>query len=206
MGVLEALGLAKKPDPKELVREWQRVLRREQMKADREIRDIEREKKKTELLIKQAAKRKDIVSCKILAKEVAQAKRAVTRLYTNKAHMMGVAGQLTEQLSLLRVTGQLEKSTEVLQGVTSLIRIPQLHDTMRNMSKEMCKAGLIEEMVGGTMEDVFEDDGIEEEAEEEVNKVLEELAVDMAMPNAPKAAAQAQAVQATAQRREGVKL
>jgi len=46
---------------------------------------------------------------------------------------------------------------------------------MMGLSKEMTKAGIIEEMVNDTMDSVFDEDGLEEAADEEVENVLFEL-------------------------------
>lgn len=55
-------------------------------------------------------------------------------------------------------------------------QVPEVAATMRNLSKEMMKAGMIEEMVADTLEDVLDEDGMEEETEAEVDKVLSEIA------------------------------
>lgn len=39
----------------------------------------------------------------------------------------------------LRVAGSLQKSTEVMQMMQSLIKVPEVASTMREMSKEMMK-------------------------------------------------------------------
>lgn len=79
-------------------------------------------------------------------------------------------------LATLRVAGALSKSTEVMQAMQRLIRIPEVSHTMQEMSKEMMKAGIIEEMLDETM-DVLEDDSeeMEDAAQSEVDKVLWEL-------------------------------
>ena len=51
---------------------------------DRQIREIQREENKVKKSCKDAAKRNDIASSKILAKEIVQSRRAVSRLYANK--------------------------------------------------------------------------------------------------------------------------
>lgn len=78
-------------------------------------------------------------------------------------------------LATLRVAGSLQKSTDVMKSMQNLCKIPEISRTMQELSKEMMKAGIIEEM----MEDVFEsalgDDDLEKEADEEVDKLLFEL-------------------------------
>ena len=54
-----------------------------------------------------------MTSAKILAKELVHTRRVTTRLYTNKAHMMSMNSQLTEQLGMVKVAGTLSKSTQV---------------------------------------------------------------------------------------------
>ena len=58
--------------------------------------------------------------------------------------------------------------------MNGLIKHQQVTDTMRDMSKEMMKSGLIEEMLADALDDGMED--IETETDEEVNKILAELA------------------------------
>jgi charged multivesicular body protein 3 len=60
--------------------------------------DIQREAKKTELSIKECAKRGDKHSMVVLAKELLRSRKAVTRLYTSKAQMNSVTLHLNENL------------------------------------------------------------------------------------------------------------
>lgn len=53
----------------------------------------------------------------VLAKELIHTRKVTTRLYTNKAHMMSMNSQLTEQLGMVKVAGTLKKSTQVWAGV-----------------------------------------------------------------------------------------
>ena len=42
-------------------------------------------------------------------------------------------------LATLRVAGALEKSTQVMQSMQQLVKIPEVNQTMRELSKEMMK-------------------------------------------------------------------
>jgi charged multivesicular body protein 3 len=99
--------------------------------------------------------------------------------------------RLAEQLGTARVAGSLQKSAEVMALVNGLVKVPQLMTTMRNMSREMAKAGMIDEMVGEAIDGAVTEEGEDEEAEAEVDKVLMEIAgADMeslAAAAAPKA-------------------
>jgi charged multivesicular body protein 3 len=91
---------------------------------------------------------------------------------------------------MIKVTGSLQKSTEIMKLSNSLIKLPQISQTMREMSMEMTKvgrfgravvcllmdsqAGIMEEMLNDTL-DMEEDEELEDEADAEVDKVLAEL-------------------------------
>ena len=81
---------ATKVDPKKQVNEMQSVLRRETRAIDRQIRDIERQQEKTKNMLKQNAKKGDKAACRILAKEIVNSKKAVSRMYQSKAQLNSV--------------------------------------------------------------------------------------------------------------------
>lgn len=93
---------------------------------------------------------------------------------------------------MIKVTGSLQKSTEIMKMSNALIKLPQISQVMREMSMEMTKvrrcvlrsvfvspertnvqAGIMDEMLEDTLE-VEEDEQLEEEADAEVDKVLYE--------------------------------
>ncbi|KAB0790132.1 hypothetical protein PPYR_07892 [Photinus pyralis] len=169
-------GKTPERNPKELVNEWSHKLRKENSQLDRQIRAIQREEEKVKRSLKEAAKKNDREACTILAKEVLRARKAITKIYTSKAHLNSVQLQMKNQLATLRVAGSLSKSTEVMQAMQRLIRIPEVAHTMQELSKEMMKAGIIEEMIDETMDAMEEDSQeMEEAAQTEVDKVLWEL-------------------------------
>merc|ERR1712129_363510 len=60
------------------------------------------------------------------------------------------------------------KSTQIMGAINRLVKIGDISQTMQAMQQEMCKAGLIEEMVDDSMEAL----------DEEVDKVMQELNAD----------------------------
>lgn len=132
---------------------------------------IQREEEKVKRSLKEAAKKGDKDVCTILAKEVIRARKTCTKIYTSKAHLNSVSLQMKNQLATIRVAGSLSKSTEVMQAMQSLVKVPEVAATMREMSKEMMKAGIIEEMLDETMDSIEDSEEMEDEAQEEVDKV-----------------------------------
>lgn len=152
------------------VNEWCHKIRKEGYQLDRQVRAIQREEDKVKKTLKQAAAKGDKDTCTILAKEIVRARKAVNRIYTSKAHLNSVQLQMKNQLATLRVAGALQKSTEVMQAMQNLVRLPEIAAVMRDMSKEMMRAGIIEEMLEDTMESIEDTEEMEEEAQSEVDK------------------------------------
>lgn len=98
--------------------------------------------------------------------------------------------QVNEAFALRKIEGSIKASVGIMKDVNTLIRLPELAGTMQELSVELMKAGIIEEMVGDALPEteVYEEE--EEEAEEEVEKVLGEILKDRmdktgALPSAP---------------------
>ena len=170
------MGLfGKSPDPKEQVSEWTKKLRKESNQIDRQINGIRKEEAKVTKSLKDAAKKGDKDVCKVLAKEVVHSRKTVNKLYAAKANINSISMQMKGQLATLKVAGSLQKSTEVMKTMQQLVRLPEIQKTMMEMSKEMMKAGIIEEMLEDTMESITDTDDMEQEADAEVDKILFEL-------------------------------
>ncbi|KAI3917137.1 hypothetical protein MKX01_003586 [Papaver californicum] len=172
--------LKPKANPQQQLRDWQRKLRQECRNIERQIRDVEREEKTVHKAIREAAKRNDMVSAKALAKEIVCSRKAVNRLHENKAQMNSISMHLGESVAIARTVGHLSKSTEVMKLVNNLMKAPEVAATMQEFSKEMTKAGVIEEMVNDALDDALDSEDIEEETELEVEKVLTEIAGETA--------------------------
>ena len=117
-----------------------------------------------------------------MARELVRSKKAKERLHTSKAQLNSVQLHLQHNLSQYKLAGCIKSSAEVMASMNNAIRLPEIHQSMVMMATEMQKAGLIEEMV----DDMMDTDDIEDEADEEVEKVLMEmnLNLDSAMPSA----------------------
>ncbi|XP_058808359.1 charged multivesicular body protein 3 [Phymastichus coffea] len=168
-------GKSQDKNPKDMVNEWAHKLRKEGYQIDRQVRAIQREEEKVKKTLKEAAKKGDKDVCKILAKEVIRARKACQKLHTSKAHLNSVTLQMKNQLATIRVAGSLSKSTEVMQAMQALVKVPEVATTMRDLSKEMMKAGIIEEMMDETMDSMEDSEEVEEAADEEVDKILWEV-------------------------------
>ena len=74
-----------------------------------------------------------------MAREVVNARKAVTRIHTAKANLSSVEMQMKAQAAQLRIAGSLSKSTDVMKSMQQLVKMPEIQKTMMEMSKEMMK-------------------------------------------------------------------
>lgn len=164
------------PTAEERVKSWQTQLKKESRMLDREIRSIDSALLKTRGQLKQLAKQGDTKNAKVLAREVVRSNKQKDRLGMSKARLNSVNMQLGQQLATLKITGHLQKSTEIMKLSNQLVKLPQLSQTMQAMSMEMTKAGIMSEMVDETMDMMDEEnEELDDEAEAEVEKVLFEI-------------------------------
>ncbi|WVZ03832.1 hypothetical protein V8G54_024638 [Vigna mungo] len=82
--------------------------------------------------------------------------------------------------AIARTVGHLSKSAEVMKLVNNLMKAPEMAVTMQEFSKEMTKAGVIEEIVNDAVDTALDSEDIEDEIEEEVDKVLTAIAGETA--------------------------
>merc|ERR1719431_1096647 len=159
----------------EKVNEWCKELRKEERKLERQVTAIRREEAKVTRSLKEAAKKGDKDVCKILAREVVNSRKSVNKIYAAKANLSSVQMQMKGQVAQMKVAGALASSTEVMKAMQSLVKLPEIQKTMMEMSREMMKAGIIEEMLDDAMEGLEDEEEMEEAAQQEIDKVLGEL-------------------------------
>lgn len=165
-----------KKDPRERLREMVSVVRKQKFRIQRDVSTLQAQNKKVALDIKKRAKDGNLDEAKILARELVNSRKAVSRLLQASAHMDCVISELNSQASTLRLAGCLKSSTGVMKSMSALIKLPDVQKTMQELGKEMMKMGLIDEMVQDTMESAMGDpDDMDDVVSAEVDKVLSEI-------------------------------
>ncbi|GAB1313240.1 Vacuolar protein-sorting-associated protein 24 [Madurella fahalii] len=189
-----------KPDPQAQFRKCNALLRSEMRKLDRDIANVKAVETKTKNIILAASKRAQRGDpsrqkqaereIRDFARELISHRKTSARLVTSKAQLASVQMQISEAFAMRKIEGSIKASVGIMKDVNSLIRLPALAQTMRELSVELMKAGIIEEMTQEMLPetDVLEDE--EEEAEGEVDKVLGEILKDRMekagpLPNVP---------------------
>ncbi|KAK9450322.1 Snf7-domain-containing protein [Limtongia smithiae] len=164
------------PDPAEQMQKCNSLLRKNQRELERQVGNLKNLEIKTKSMIKIAAKRGDMSSARTLAKELYNMRKQQSRMITSKAQLASVGMQINDAFRVQKIQGSMKSSTGVMKDVNTLIRLPELSGTMRELSQELMKAGIMDEMVGDSLDSLDEADDIEEaEADKEVDAILSEI-------------------------------
>lgn len=171
------------------------MVRKNVRALDRDIQNLKQLEAKTRQYILQASKRaqrnpsqaKQVQQeTRTFAREMLRVRKQKARLETSKAQLQSVQMQVNEAFGVRKIEGSIKSSVGIMRSVNQLIRLPELTGTMSELSRELTKAGIIEEMVDDTLANDQLAEGEEEEAEAEVDKVLNEVLRDKLPPTIQK--------------------
>ncbi|KAE8356771.1 Snf7 family [Aspergillus coremiiformis] len=172
------------PDPQAQMRKCNALIRANTRQLDRDISQLKTLENKTRQFIVNASRRAQrnpaqakqaTQEAKTFARELVRIRKQSTRLHTSRAQLQSVQMQVNEAFSVRKIQGSLKKSTGIMKDVNTLVRLPELNATMRQLSTELVRAGIIEEMVDDAIPNNELLENEEDEAEEEVDKVLQEI-------------------------------
>jgi len=172
------------PDPQAQMRKCNQLIRANTRQLDRDINQLKALDAKTRQYIVNASRRAQrnpsqtkqaAQETKTFARELLRIRKQNARLTTSRAQLQSVQMQVNEAFSVRKIQGSLKTSTGIMKDVNTLVRMPELMGTMRQLSVELVRAGIIEEMVDDALPADQLLDEEEEEAEAEVDKVLQEV-------------------------------
>ena len=112
------------------------------------------------------------------AREMVRVRKHEQRVATSKATLASVGMQVNEAFAMRKIEGSIKNSVGIMKDVNTLVKLPEISGTMRELSRELVQAGIIEEMVGDSLPNDELVEGEDDEAEAEVDKVLGEILKD----------------------------
>lgn len=172
---INLFGNAPKTVPvEEQAQEWQKTIKTAARGIDRDIAKIERDIKKALGECKRLAKAKQIDAAKLLARQVVQTRKEISRLHTSKATLNSVSASLKNSMGMYKVSGLISTSTEVMHGMNQLITVPECQSIALDLSRELERAGLMERVMDDAMA-ATEPEELEGQADEEINKLMAEI-------------------------------
>lgn len=166
------------------MRKCNQLIRANTRQLDRDISQLKTLDSKTRQFIVNSSRRAErnpsqakqaTLETKTFGRELVRIRKQSARLNTSRAQLQSVQMQVNEAFSVRKIQGSLKKSTGIMKDVNTLVRLPELSGTMHQLSAELVRAGIIEEMVDDAITDpqMLEDE--EDEADAEVDKTLQEV-------------------------------
>eukprot|EP00444_Apocalathium_aciculiferum_P052527 CAMPEP_0183518156 /NCGR_PEP_ID=MMETSP0371-20130417/15339_1 /TAXON_ID=268820 /ORGANISM="Peridinium aciculiferum, Strain PAER-2" /LENGTH=312 /DNA_ID=CAMNT_0025716175 /DNA_START=67 /DNA_END=1000 /DNA_ORIENTATION=+ len=169
-------------DAKLKAKEWQWQLKTEMKHLDKEIKKIQQDEARLQREIHVQAEKGNIETVQMMAKQVVRSRKAVKRLETTKATMHGVCLQLTTSIATMTTSASLRLSADVMRQMNSIAKMSETSATMEQMRVEMAKCADAED----EMSEALKVEGEDDLAADEVQKVLEEMALAKMGPLANK--------------------
>lgn len=170
-------GRRKTPD--EILRENKRAI-------DRAIRDLEREQRRMETQeiklgneIRTAARKNEMDSVKIMAKDMVRTKSQIKKFNVMKANLQAISLKTATLKSQNSMASAMRGVTQGLIRMNRQMNLPQISKIIQEFQKQTDMVDMKEEMINDVMDDVFEEDTDEQESDQVVNKVLDELGIEM---------------------------
>ncbi|GAA5903731.1 ESCRT-III subunit protein DID4 [Sporobolomyces salmoneus] len=177
MNIVETL-FGRSKTPAERLRQHQRSLQKAQRELDRERSKLEQQEKKLILDIKNGARKGEIGSCKVMAKDLVRTRRYISKFYTMKTQLQAVSLRLQSLRSNQQMAEAMGGATKAMSLMSRQMNLPQITKILQDFEKESSMMDMKEEMMGDAIDDTMEDQEGEGE-EEEGDKILEEVLAEI---------------------------
>ncbi|QLL30622.1 hypothetical protein HG536_0A04395 [Torulaspora globosa] len=166
--------------PQERLKRNQRALERTQRELDREKRKLETQEKKLVADIKGSAKNGQVAAAKVQAKDLVRTKNHIQKFDNMKTQLQAISLRIQAVRSSDQMTRSMREATLLLAGMNRSMNLPQLQRISMEFEKQNDlmdqRQEFMDESIDNVMGDELDED---EEAEEIVNKVLDEIGVDL---------------------------
>ncbi|CAO4367128.1 hypothetical protein L5515_015572 [Caenorhabditis briggsae] len=165
--------------PAELLRQNQRALNKAIRELDRERARMEAQEKKIIADIKNMAKKNQMDSVKVMAKDLVRTRRYVKKFIMMKANIQAVSLKVQTLKSQDAMASAMKGVTKAMQSMNRQLNLPQIQKIMMEFEKQSEIMDMKEEVMGDAIDDALGDAGDEEESDQIVNQVLDELGIQM---------------------------
>lgn len=177
MNIIE-WAFGKRMTPAERLRKHQRALEKTQRELDRERTKLENQERKLVQDIKKNAKNGQMGAVKVQAKDLVRTRRYIQKFYQMRTQLQAISLRIQTVRSNEQMMQSMKGATQLLGSMNRQMNLPALQRIAMEFEKENDIMDQRQEMMDDAIDDVtgLED---EEEGEEVVNKVLDEIGVDL---------------------------
>ncbi|XP_055327984.1 charged multivesicular body protein 2a-like [Paramacrobiotus metropolitanus] len=170
----------KRKTPEQMMRENQRTLNKAMRDLDRERARMEQQEKKIIMDIKKMAKDNQMDAVKVMAKDLVRTRRYVKKFMMMRANIQAVSLKITGLKSTNAMAQAMKGVAKAMGQMNKQMNLPQIQKIMQEFEKQSEIMDMKEEMMNDAMDDAIGADDDEEETDQIVNKVLDELGLQIA--------------------------
>lgn len=169
----------KKLSVKEQQRDNDKNLRKASREIDRERRKLEEEEKKLEQEIKRNAQAGNNDVCKILAKQLIEVRKQKSRTFVANSKITSIGFQNKNIGANIVLTNAMSTTSKTVSEMNKIIRPETIGNTVREFQQANMRMEMTEEMINDTLDDMLTESGDEEESNAVVDKVLDEIGIEI---------------------------
>ena len=151
---------------------------------DREIRDLDRQEKQVTMELKQRAKAAGVnptkdSALKALAKQLVNIRTQRAKLVEARAHIGAVGMHASSMASQVAAASAIGSVSNAMSVANAAIDTKETMKIMAEFTRQNETLQVKEEMMNDALIDAFDNDELDEQAEEVTSKVLAELGVEL---------------------------
>jgi len=146
---------------------------------DREKQQLSMQEKKLIAEIKTMAKKGQMNSCKILAKDLVRTRKHQQKFMEMRCQLQGVNLRMQTMKSTESMSSAMKGVTQVMVRMNKQMDIPQLNEIMKEFMKENERMDMLQEVMADTVDDAMDEVGDDEEEDAIVSQVLAEIGLDL---------------------------
>eukprot|EP00179_Madagascaria_erythrocladioides_P020334 CAMPEP_0198337866 /NCGR_PEP_ID=MMETSP1450-20131203/31466_1 /TAXON_ID=753684 ORGANISM="Madagascaria erythrocladiodes, Strain CCMP3234" /NCGR_SAMPLE_ID=MMETSP1450 /ASSEMBLY_ACC=CAM_ASM_001115 /LENGTH=193 /DNA_ID=CAMNT_0044042707 /DNA_START=208 /DNA_END=786 /DNA_ORIENTATION=- len=183
----------KQKTPQEIIKEHQRTIRRAIREMDREKRRLEQEEQKQIREVKKLAREGQMGAAKIVAKNVVRSRSYQQKFIRMRAQLQAVSLRITTLKSTAQLSEAMKGVTRAMIIMNRQINLPAMQRIMMEFEKQSEFMDMKEEVMNETIDEAMEEEDDEAEESALINKVLDEIGIDLneKLVDAPSAGMQA---------------
>ncbi|CAL9733798.1 DOA4-independent degradation protein 4 [Monosporozyma servazzii] len=204
----------KQMTPQERLRKNIRSLQRTQRELDREIAKLQQQTKKLQNDIKKSVQTDQLTAAKVQAKDLIRSTNYITRFQNVKLQLQAIELRIQTIKSNDAMVKSMTDAGRILNHMNQGIQLPNLQRIVMDFEKQSDIMDQKQEIIDETMEDTMgvDEDELNEDdqANEIINKIVDEIGVDLStkMNNStvPQGQINSNIVQSNSPQKEGIAL
>ncbi|KAK4469089.1 hypothetical protein MN116_006677 [Schistosoma mekongi] len=169
----------KRKTPEEQLRDSKRTLARAVRELDREKKQLEQERVRIGNEMRMLAKRGQIDAVKVLAMQFVRTENYVKKFSSLHSNLTVLSMKMQTVKSTATMAGAMKKVALTLREMNSTMQLPQLQRIMMEFERQTETMEMKEEIMSDAIDSAIGEPDDLEDSEAVVEKVLEELGIDL---------------------------